>query len=221
MQHTSVFRSYANMRGQSYFWRRVEEAKKWVPNSQVDGTPETPRIKLKMSTTIPPIAAGSAMKVVEQSSGMMSKVDGESSDMIAKHKPPGPQREVFVAGSASQEASDSPRRHLNRSRPNLTTMSASEPSEPSLVSNSAKNETPASISMSQDYPHVALEASVDVTQNHSLCKLRFQIFLAVSFNSFTSFTNPFSANASFHQLSNPSPMDSLLRRPDQGTSVCV
>lgn len=179
MQHTPVFRSYANMRGQIYFWRRVEEAKKWVPNPQVDGAPETPRIKLKMSTTVPPIVGDSAMKVVEQSSSTMSKVDGESSDMIAKHKPPGPQREVSLAGSASQEASDS-RGHFNRSRSNITTMSASEPSEPSLL---AKNETPASISMSQDYPHVALGASADVTQNYSLCKLRFLIFLAVSFNS--------------------------------------
>lgn len=113
------------------------------------------------------------MKVVEQSSGTISKVDGESSDMISKHEPSGPQREVSLAGSAGQEASDSPRRHLNRSRPNLTTMSASEPSEPSLLSISAKNETPASMSTSQDYPHAAPGASADVTQNYSLCKLRF------------------------------------------------
>lgn len=182
MQHTPVFRSYANIRGQSYFWRRVEEAKKWVPNPQVDGAPGTPRIKLKMSTTVPPIAGGSTIEVVEQSSGTISKVDGESSDMVSKHEPSGPQRKVSLAGSASQEASDSPRRHLNRSRPNLTTMSASESSEPSLLSISAKNETPASMSTSQDYVHAALVASSDVTHNYSLCKLRFQVFLAVSFN---------------------------------------
>jgi chromatin structure-remodeling complex subunit RSC4 len=161
--------------------RRVAEAKKLVPDPlQVDGTPETPRIKLKMSTDVPPITGKLTLKMPGQSSDTLSKAYGQPSN-TTNHEPSGQQREMIRAGSADQDIigtsprARSLRRHFDSPRSSVTTTTASEQPSTSLGSRglfgSIKNETPVSISTSQAPLNVAFDTSADINQYDDTRKL--------------------------------------------------
>jgi hypothetical protein len=159
---------------QDYFLRRVAEAKKLVPDPlQVDGTPEMPRIKLKMSTVVPPITGKLTLKLPGQNSDTRSKKDAQATNIVDP-EPSGPQREMNRAESTGQDTSTSPRarslrKHLDSPRSSIATTTASEQPTASLGSRglyaSIKKETPVSISTSQTALNVAFDNSAD-TNHH-------------------------------------------------------
>ncbi|KAJ5242351.1 uncharacterized protein N7469_000678 [Penicillium citrinum] len=144
---------------EDYFKRRVIEAKKLVPDSiQVDGDPETPRIKLKMGT-----------KDSEPSAQRLTlKMSGQTSETPSKEKPPSGvavdndalkrQKEHVRTGSTSQdiEAPRSPRTRSLRRHPAsprssvATTPSASEQPSNGRASAHVKDESVATSSQQPD-----------------------------------------------------------------------
>ncbi|CAG8367313.1 unnamed protein product [Penicillium salamii] len=178
---------------ESYFGQRVEEAKKLVPNPQTDDTLETPRIKLKISTSGPPIAGESTGRMPE-SSDTTTQTNGQSANIMANHESSRPHQGT-PSGSAGQNVSTSPRtrslRTLDSPGPSVATTSTSDQPNPSGargLSGLVKNEPPLSMSTSQAPSHAIFGTLAD----------------------------------SAHDLfPRPSPMDSVLRRPGQDSSTAL
>ncbi|KAJ5884108.1 uncharacterized protein N7473_010994 [Penicillium subrubescens] len=121
---------------EEHFKRRVAEAKKHVPDTQVDGHPEMPRIKLKMGAKdVEPRSQRLTLKMAGQTSETPSKDEGAPSGVTVDKESLKRQQELVRTGSASQEADThrmsprnrSLRRHLvSPSRSSATTPSISE-----------------------------------------------------------------------------------------------
>ncbi|KAJ5600148.1 hypothetical protein N7450_001215 [Penicillium hetheringtonii] len=155
----TAFPTWQSFEEEDYFKRRVIEAKKLVPDSiQVDGDPETPRIKLKMGT-----------KDSEPSAQRLTlKMSGQTSETPSKEKPPSGvavdndalkrQKEHVRTGSTSQdiEAPRSPRTRSLRRHPAsprssvATTPSASEQPSNGRASAHVKDESVATSSQQPD-----------------------------------------------------------------------
>ncbi|KAJ5205624.1 Bromodomain [Penicillium cf. griseofulvum] len=191
---------------EDHFHRRVAEAKKLVPDPlQVDGTPEMPRIKLKLGTPVPPMAQRLTLKMPGQSSDTLSKDDGKPSDVAFKNESQGRKQDIAGAGLAGQEISRSPRgwsrgRQLDSPRSSTTaTPSGSEQQQTGSMSAQGlpvTNATALAMSTSQNHPNASFDISSDVTRHSS------------------------SASAYQPQFSS-SPMDSLLRRSDQDPKMAL
>jgi chromatin structure-remodeling complex subunit RSC4 len=168
--------------------RRVAEARKLVPDPlQVDGTPEMPRIKLKMGTVVPPISGKLTLKMPGQSSDTLSNKDGQSSNITINHEPSGPRREIISAEPAVQGVSTPPRarslrRHVDSPRSSVATTTSEQPTT-SLgsrgLSSSIKNEAPMSTSSSQALPNLPFETPADINQHYDLRMLPLPISLVV------------------------------------------
>ncbi|CAG7958789.1 unnamed protein product [Penicillium salamii] len=187
---------------ESYFGQRVAEAKKLVPNPQTDDTLEMPRIKLKMSTSGPPIAGESTVRMPE-SSNTITQPNGQSANIMANQESSRPHQGTS-SGSAGQNVSTSPRtrslKTLDSPGPSVATTSTSDQLNPSVsargLSGLVKNEPPMSMSTSQAPSHAIFGTMADNAQDLS------------------------SSNISY-QHTGPSPMDSVLRRPGQDSSTAL
>ncbi|KAJ5173976.1 Bromodomain [Penicillium coprophilum] len=200
---------------EDHFRRRVAEAKKLVPDPlQVDGTPEMPRIKLKVGTPVPPVAQRLTLKMPGQSSDTLSKDDGQPSDVTFKNESQGPKQDNAGAGLAPQEITRSHRGwshggQLDSPRSSTTaTPSGSEQQQNGSMSaqglpSSATNTTAVAMSTSQNPPNASFDVSSDVTRHSS---------------SASAFADPLLA---YQPHLNPSPMDSLLRRPGQDPKMAL
>ncbi|KAJ5333283.1 hypothetical protein MYU51_014291 [Penicillium brevicompactum] len=187
---------------ENYFWNRVAEAKKLVPNPQVDGTLEMPRIKLKMGASVPPITGRLTLKMPAQGSETISQTNGQRSNTLANREPSDSQPEA-PGGSASQNVSTSPParslRNLNSPGASVGTTATSD--QPFLgargLSSVVKAETPMSISTPQAPARAALGTSADSARQ---------------------FSPP---NTLSYQYPGPSPMDCVLRQSGQDASMAL
>ncbi|CRL28439.1 Bromodomain [Penicillium camemberti] len=194
---------------EAHFHRRVAEAKKLVPNPlEVHRTLEMPRIKLKVGTTMPPMAQRLTLKMPGQSSDTLSKNDGHPSDVTFKNESQGNTQDIAGAGlPAGQEINRSPREfplggQFDSPRSSTrTTPSGSEQQQNSSMSaqgllDSMSNAATLAISTSQN----PLNASFDVSSGiprHS------------------------SSGSAHYQPHFGSPMDSLLRRSGQDPKMAL
>ncbi|KXG51146.1 Bromodomain [Penicillium griseofulvum] len=162
---------------EDHFHRRVAEAKKLVPDPiQVDGTPEMPRIKLKLGTPVPPTAQRLTLKMPGQSSDTLSKDDGKPSDVAFKNESQGHKQDIAGAGLAGQEISRSPRgwsrgRQLDSPRSSTATPSGSEQQQNGSMSAQGlpvTNATALAMSTSQNHPNASFDVPSDVTRHSSL-----------------------------------------------------
>ncbi|CAG8901899.1 unnamed protein product [Penicillium egyptiacum] len=195
---------HADIRVQDHFHRRVAEAKRLVPNPlEVDRTPSC--IKLKLGTTVPPMAQRLTLKMPGQSSDTLSKSDGQPSDVTFKDESQGHRQDIAGAGLAGQEISRSPRGwslggHPDSARSSTTnTPSGSEKQQNSSMSaqgllSSVTKATAPTMPTSQNPANASFDVSSDITRHSSSA----------------------SAHAPYQPHFGPSPMDSLLRRSGQG-----
>lgn len=167
----------ADVESQSYFEQRVAEAKKLVPNPQTDDTLEMPRIKLKMSTSGPPVAGESTVRMPE-SSNTITQPNGQSANIMANQESSRPHQGTS-SGSAGQNVSTSPRtrslKTLDSPGPSVATTSTSDQLNPSVsargLSGLVKNEPPMSMSTSQAPSHAIFGTMADNAHDLSSRKL--------------------------------------------------
>jgi len=223
---------------QEHFKRRVAEAKKLVPDPiQVDGHPKTepPRIKLKMGAKNPePTASKLTLKMRGQTSETPSKDDGSQSGVTVDNESLKRQQDLVRAGSASKDV-DAPqmsprtrslRRHLESPKSSVaTTPSAPEqlhsvPIHGRDPTAPIKNETPLAHSQSAETRsshglHGALvdSASSIPSYDGKIWTLQSSPTRLRCLAPLTLFTPP---SAPFQQSHEPSPLDSIWRRPGQG-----
>ncbi|CAI7631209.1 unnamed protein product [Penicillium bialowiezense] len=186
---------------ENYFWTRVAEAKKLVPNPQVDGTLEMPRIKLKMGTSVPPIAGRLTLKMPTQSSETISQTNGQRSKIMTNHEPLDSQE--APSGSASQDVSKSPQaRSLRNHHSPGASVGATSTSDQHFqgargLSSLVKAETP----MSMSTPHAPARTAFGTSADSS-----------------RQFSPP---NTLSYQYPGPSPMDCVLRQSGQDASMAL
>ncbi|CAG7936089.1 unnamed protein product [Penicillium olsonii] len=190
---------------EGYFAQRVGEAKKLVPDSHVDGMLGMPRIKLKIGTSVPPIAGGSIPSMPTLGSNTIMQTNDQSPDGIADREPSGPHQRT-PRGLAPQNAGTSPQAQsvgkLDNSRLVIATESTSEQLSPSLsawgLSDLVRDEPPTSTSTSQAPSHANPGA-------------------------FATDAHPFSPpnNPSCQHHTGPSMMDSILRQSGQDASMAL
>ncbi|CAI7593409.1 unnamed protein product [Penicillium crustosum] len=195
---------------EDHFHRRVAEAKKLVPNPlEVHRTLEMPRIKLKVGTTMPPMAQRLTLKMPGQTSDTLSKNDGHASDVIFKNESQGNTQDIAGAGlPAGQEINGSPREFSlggqfgSPRSSTITTQSGSEQQQNSSMSaqgllESMSNAASLTISTSQNHPGASFDVSSDVPRHSS------------------------SSSAHYQPHFGYSPMDSLLRRSGQDPRMAL
>lgn len=218
---------------QDYFKQRVAEAKKLVPDPiQVDGHPDTPRIKLKMGAGNPePVAQRLTLKIHGQSSETPSKDDGPSTGVTVDNESLKRQQDLVRAASTSQEV-DPPRlsprtrslrRHIGSPKSSAaTTPSASEqlhnvPTHARDPTGVIKDETPrASSQHAETRPFnglhgLPLDSASATPPFDSKTRQKRASYLA-------SVLTLRPTQASFQQPVDASPLDSLWRKPGQGWS---
>lgn len=143
--------------GQEHFKRRVAEAKKLVSSPiQVDGHPEMPRLKLKMSAkSSEPGTPRLTLKVAGQNSETPSKDDGPSG-VAVDNESLKRQQALVRAGSASQDAeanrasprTRSLRRHVGSPKSSATATPSGSEQHPGVsatardLASVVKDETP-------------------------------------------------------------------------------
>ncbi|KAJ5180378.1 hypothetical protein N7492_003588 [Penicillium capsulatum] len=142
---------------EEYFTQRVAEAKKFVPDPiQVDGHPQMPRLKLKMSAkSSEPGTPKLTLKMAGQNNETLAKDDGPSG-VAVDNEALKRQQALVRAGSASQDAevsrasprTRSLRRHAGSPKSSATATPSASEQYPGLsatardLANVVKDETP-------------------------------------------------------------------------------
>ncbi|KAJ5099119.1 hypothetical protein N7532_006120 [Penicillium argentinense] len=229
-----------------YFNRRLAEAKKLVPDSsQVDGDPEMPRIKLKMSARdSEQVAQRLTLKMSGQASETPTK-DGPSTSVAVDNESLKRQQELVRTGSMSQDADTScmsPRTRYLRRLGSPRSSAATTPSAPEQSYGALMNGREVSRAI-KDESSMAPSQSAELRSSHGLhgvplestswtqydgmadslpLSLVFHFIAAELSSPQSMLTHAISTPASIHQTTDASsPMDSLLRRPGQDAASAL
>lgn len=137
------------------------------------------RVKLKVGTTMPPVAQRLTLKMPGQSSDTLSKHDGHPSDITFKNESQGNTQDIAGAGlPAGQETNRSPREFSlggqfdSPKSSTITTPSGSEQQQNSSMGaqgllDPISNTATLTISTSQNPPNAPFDVSLDVPRHSS------------------------------------------------------
>ncbi|KAJ6120249.1 hypothetical protein N7523_004529 [Penicillium sp. IBT 18751x] len=196
---------------EEHFKRRVAEAKKLVPDTiQVDGrqATETPRIKLKMGAkNLEPAASKLTLKMREQTLETPSKDDGPPSGVTVDNESLKRQQDLVRVGSASQDVDTTQMSPRARSlRRNLVSPKSSAATTPS-ASEQLRN-----VPVHRRDPTGPLEDENSIAHSQHAETRSSQGLHGSPLDSSSGFH---SNDAPSQQAHEPSPLDSLWRRPGQ------